>query len=280
VSYAQGLAGAGGLPLVGVDHFLGHIYSCCLDHPELLEEESRYPVMALVVSGGHTSLVRIDSDGQATMVGQTLDDAAGEAFDKAAKILGLGYPGGPIIDRLARDGNPAAYDFPRALTGGTGKPVREEDRFNFSFSGLKTALLYQAEGHPPTEQDLPDVAASYQEAIVDVLVRKTLAAADHCRAATILLCGGVACNRALRNSMADAVENTERHLIIADGRYCTDNAAMIAGIGYHYVRNGQASDLGIDVHARVSSDFGRLPFTPRAPGRMSREFGESNEPEE
>lgn len=269
VSYAQGVAAGSGIPLVGINHFLGHIYSCFIENRELLEDPDRYPIIALVVSGGHTVICRIESDGAAKILGQTIDDAAGEAFDKAAKILELGYPGGPIIDQLAAEGNPAAFEFPRGLTGGSGKPVKPEDRFNFSFSGLKTSLLYKVKENWPEGQALNDMLASYQTAIVDVLTSKTMAAATMCDAQTILLCGGVACNSALRRSMQDAAEDDERTLCIASPKYCTDNAAMIAGLAYHYIRYGQTPATAATVSARLPADLGILPFTPEAPHRIT-----------
>lgn len=141
ITYAKGFTAANHLPLIGINHFLGHIYGAFVgeDAPYRFDDPSLYPMLAAVVSGGHTSLVVITPDGKSHLVGTTLDDAAGEAFDKAAKLLDLGYPGGPIIERLAKNGNPQKYHFPRSLTGAAGKPVAPENRFNFSFSGIKTA---------------------------------------------------------------------------------------------------------------------------------------------
>ncbi|MFO7821717.1 MAG: tRNA (adenosine(37)-N6)-threonylcarbamoyltransferase complex transferase subunit TsaD [Lentisphaeria bacterium] len=267
VSYAQGIAAGSGIPVVGVNHFLGHIYSCFIENPELLEDQQLFPLIALVVSGGHTVICRIDSNGTAQILGQTLDDAAGEAFDKAAKILELGYPGGAVIDRLAADGNPGSVEFPRGLTGGSGKPVKAENRFNFSFSGLKTSLLYKVKESWPEGKRLNDILAGYQAAIVDVLTRKTLDAAATCNAPTILMCGGVACNKALRRNMHDKAEEQGRKVYMASPKYCTDNAAMIAGLAYYYIRYSRADHPGVVVNARLGTDLGILPFTPEAPHR-------------
>jgi len=178
VSYGKGFAAAAGIPFTGVNHFLAHIYGALLSRPEIRADAGAYPLLALVVSGGHTALVVIERNGQARIVGTTLDDAAGEAFDKAAKILGLGYPGGPIIDNLAVAGDSEYRRFPRGLLRKRhGKPLCAKDRFNFSFSGLKTALFYDVRDNPPDAERLPDIAASYQAAIVEVLAEKTFDAA-------------------------------------------------------------------------------------------------------
>jgi len=263
-SYAKGVALALQRPVVGVNHFLAHIYGSFYGRAELLAEPATFPILALVVSGGHTALVAVDADGQARIVGTTLDDAAGEAYDKAAKILDLGYPGGPLIDRLAKTGNPKAYAFPRGLTGTSGKAVSPENRFNFSFSGVKTALLYTVRDCAPTAGDLPDLAASFQQAVVDVLVAKALRAAEAVGAPTLCLCGGVACNSQLRRDMEGAAKAAGRRLILAEPKYCTDNAAMVAGLGYHYLRRGWVPAAGFHVSARLSQDLGRVPFAPRA----------------
>ncbi|OPZ31234.1 MAG: tRNA N6-adenosine threonylcarbamoyltransferase [Lentisphaerae bacterium ADurb.BinA184] len=264
VAYAKGIAAAGSLPLVGIDHFLGHLYSCFLAEPQLLDDSAWYPLVAAVVSGGHTALLTVQADGTTRIVGQTLDDAAGEAFDKGARILNLGYPGGPLIERLARQGDPAGHRFPRALTGCGGKPVRGEDRFNFSFSGLKTALLYAVGTTPPSGQPLHDLAAAYQAAIIDVLVRKTFDAAAHVSARAVLVCGGVACNAALRTAMNERAGEAKVRLVIAPAKYCTDNAVMIAGAGYHYVRTGRCDGMETRVSARLDPAFGVLPFAAGA----------------
>ena len=262
VSFAKGLAAAVKRPFFAVNHFLAHIYAAFFGQMERLQDPSHFPLLALVVSGGHTALVLIAADGRANLVGRTLDDAAGEAFDKAAKILGLGYPGGPIIDRLAADGDPRGIRFPRGLSGSSGKPRRARDRFNFSFSGVKTALLYHARGRVLSDPELRTIAASYQAAIVDVLVAKTTDAARHYDAGTIVLCGGVACNRSLRQRLDQAIARTHTPLLMAEPRYCTDNAAMIAGLAYHSARRGQAAAFDTEVQARLQPDLGCVPFGP------------------
>ncbi|MCK5801375.1 MAG: tRNA (adenosine(37)-N6)-threonylcarbamoyltransferase complex transferase subunit TsaD [Lentisphaeria bacterium] len=264
VSYAKGLAAARNCPLVPVSHFLAHIYGAFLDQPTLLQDERTFPVLALVVSGGHTALVVIEADGPARIVGTTLDDAAGEAYDKGAKILGLGYPGGPIIDCIAKTGNPAAHAFPRGLTGGGGRPRKPEHRHNFSFSGVKTALLYAVKDRHLTNTELADVVASYQAAIVDVLVSKTMDAAEHFGTPTVCMCGGVACNSQLRADMARAAEKRNLRLVLAPPKFCTDNAAMVAGIAQHYLGEGATHppDLAFGVSARLDSNLGIVPFAP------------------
>ncbi len=262
VSYAKGLALASGLPLVGVNHVLAHIYGAFLENAARLREPQRYPILALAVSGGHTMLLLVQADGRARVVGRTLDDAAGEAFDKAAKILDLGYPGGPVVDRLARNGDPKAVAFPRGLMPRAGGAVAPENILNFSFSGIKTALLYRVQNRRLSDQELADILASYQEAVVDVLVAKTLLAADEFGAPTVVLCGGVACNSRLRAAVQAAAEREGRTVAVAPPKYCTDNAAMIAGLGYHELRAGRAAGLEFSVGARLPEDLGTVPFAP------------------
>lgn len=263
-AYAKGLAAASGKPIIGVNHFQGHLYGAFLEHPELLDNPANYPILGVVVSGGHTALVLLPIDGHAKILGTTLDDAAGEALDKAAKILNLGYPGGPIIDRLAREGDDRRYDFPRGLVGGGGKPVPPEHKFDFSFSGVKTALLYLVRDRLLSEQELRDVVASYQAAVMGVLVSKAMAAARETQAKLICLCGGVACNSYLRQKLQEACEKTGRRLILTPPKYCTDNAAMIGGLGYHYLRNGWTDGLDMPVGARLPAELGIFPFARNA----------------
>ncbi|MBO7147138.1 MAG: tRNA (adenosine(37)-N6)-threonylcarbamoyltransferase complex transferase subunit TsaD [Lentisphaeria bacterium] len=258
LNFAKGLAAANQKPLIGINHFIAHMYGAFVDSEEaVFEDPNLYPMAALVVSGGHTSIVIIDSDGKSRVAGATIDDAAGEALDKGAKLLNLGYPGGPVIEKLAKGGDPAAFHFPRSLTGTAGKAVAPEHRFNFSFSGVKTALLYHASNHSEDGsaaslegQFLTDTLASYQEAVVDVLCSKVFDAAKHYHAKTVLLCGGVACNSALRERFMKDVPQGMR-AIIAPKKYCTDNAAMVAGLAYHYYNAGTFCDLSLDTFARL-----------------------------
>lgn len=268
LNFAKGLAASHKLPLIGINHFIAHIYGAFLDDGAgRLEDPASYPILALVVSGGHTSLLLIDGQGRATLIGYTIDDAAGEALDKAAKLLGLGYPGGPIMDKIAASGDAGRFNFPRPLTGSAGKKVPAEHKFNFSFSGVKTSLLYHTarlsdNGHLEGLL-LNDTVASYQEAVVDVLCRKTIAAAKEFKAASIVLCGGVACNSRLRTRLAESVpRNIKLHL--AQRKYCTDNAAMVAGLAWHSFINGVADEYGIDA-------FARLPMITQVPFAKVRE---------
>jgi N6-L-threonylcarbamoyladenine synthase len=212
VNLAQAIAWARKLPVIGVSHLAAHIYAAQLEQPEV-----RPPVLGLVVSGGHSDLIRWQEDGSITVIGRTRDDAAGEAFDKGARILGLPFPGGPAIDRLATQGDPRAVAFPRPRAPG----------LDFSFSGVKTALLYEVRKRTAlSDQDRADLAASYQEAIVDALLQRVEAAQAQNPAPTIVLGGGVARNRRLREA-AQARLGTKAHLIIPAPELCTDNAAMI-----------------------------------------------------
>jgi len=255
LNYAKGLAQANALPLIGVNHFIAHIYGAFLDGKEhLLRREETYPLLALVVSGGHTSLLLVDADGSARQLGCTIDDAAGEALDKGAKLLGLGYPGGPIMQKTAEGGDPEKFDFPRPLTGGAGKPVSPENRYNFSFSGIKTALLYHirraGDEALKNETFLRDTAASFQRAVVDVLVKKTLLAVKDFPVKSVVVAGGVACNAELRRIMQEKLpKNIALHLAMP--KYCTDNAAMVGGVAWHAFRKGDFKSLDIDSFARL-----------------------------
>lgn len=263
-AYAKGLAAATGLPIVGVNHFLGHLYGAFLERSELLQDDKLYPILGLVVSGGHTAIVLVEASGKARIVGRTLDDAAGEALDKAAKILNLGYPGGPVIDRLAKEGDPDAHVFPMGLVGAAGKPVPPEHRYDFSFSGVKTALLYKVRDHQPSDQQLRDLVASYQSAVMEVMVHKAFLAARDFHAGTLCLCGGVACNSYLRRRIQEEADKRHLPVLLAPPKYCTDNAAMIGGVGYHCLRLGRQDSLDMPVNARLPQDLGIIPFAKNA----------------
>lgn len=235
---AKGLALGAGLPLVGVNHLEGHIYSAWVyDAGETPPPAPEFPLLALLASGGHTELNLMTDHLTYRRLGSTLDDAAGEAFDKVARLLGLAYPGGPSIQQAAEDGDPARYKFPRARLDGT---------WDFSFSGLKTAVLYEARNIEKSGRPLPvpDLAASFQAAVVDVLVSKTLAAAREFGAKEILVAGGVSANRVLRQAFKSQTEfpvNTPRI------SHCTDNAAMVGAAGYFRYALGHVSGLDVDV---------------------------------
>ena len=263
LSYAKGLSSNLKVPLVGVNHFMAHIYGAFLDTGmEELTDPAGYPMLALVVSGGHTSLVLVSSDGSARQLGCTIDDAAGEALDKGSKLLELGYPGGPVISRIAENGNPQAFNFPRPLTGGAGKALAPEHRYNFSFSGIKTALLYHTRNHGGKEnfsdELLNDTVASYQMAVVDTLVRKTLLAAKDFNVKQIVLAGGVACNKLLRSMISGRAPKNVK-VRIAPPKYCTDNAAMVGGIGFHSFKKGEFISHDADSFARLPGIV-KVPF--------------------
>ncbi len=215
VSAAKALAMVWGVPYVGVNHLEGHLFA-----PLLEEAEVRFPLLVLLVSGGHTMLIGMEGPGRYRLLGRTLDDAAGEAFDKVARYLGLGYPGGPVIDRLATQGDPAAIAFPRSML---------HDGLDFSFSGLKTSVVNHVRRNP--DVDAVDVAASFQEAVVDVLIAKARRAADGIGALGMTLAGGVAANSRLRERWLDAAMADDRQAMLPSLAYCTDNAAMIAAAG-------------------------------------------------
>ena len=214
VSAAKAISIASGLPYVAVHHHEAHLYAAMIEDPQL-----EPPLVTLIVSGGHTLLIAMDDHGSYRVLGETVDDAAGEAFDKVARFLGIGYPGGPAIDRLAREGDPEAIRFPRPML---------TDGLDFSFSGLKTAVVQYVRKHP--EADVADVAASFQAAIVDVLVDKLLAASRAVGIETVVAGGGVAANSALRDRLVDLAESGEVRLVLPSVALCTDNAAMVAAV--------------------------------------------------
>jgi N6-L-threonylcarbamoyladenine synthase len=230
VSAAKGLAAARGLPLVPVDHLHGHVVASTLG-----DDPVEAPYVCLVASGGHTFLARVDHPGAYRILGQTLDDAAGEAFDKGARLLGLGYPGGPALDRLAREGNPDAFDFPRSAPGGKDsarKPnASQSPSLDFSFSGVKTALLYVVRdlGEEEARRRAPDLAASYQRAIVTALVTRTAQALGREGVPRLAIGGGVAANSELRDTLRERASELGVRVWIPPRELCTDNAAMIAG---------------------------------------------------
>ena len=234
VAGAKALALALERPLLAVNHLRAHVDAAQLEHG-LLEP----PLLALIVSGGHTSIVRVDADGTFTQMGATLDDAAGEAFDKIARFMGLGYPGGPVIDRLARDGDPTAFSFPRPMRG---------DGLDLSLSGLKTAVVrdlrrMEAAG---TEVRVEDVAASFQEAIADVASEKTIAAALQTGIGTVVLAGGVAANSRLRSRMQELCDEHDTRLVVPSIRLCTDNGAMVAATGSNLLAAGKVAPLDVE----------------------------------
>jgi N6-L-threonylcarbamoyladenine synthase len=214
VSAAKAIALAADLPYIGVHHHEAHVYAGLLEEPAL-----RPPLVTLIVSGGHTLLIAMDDHGVYRLLGQTVDDAAGEAFDKVARFLGLGYPGGPAIDRVARDGNPHAIAFPRPML---------DEGYDFSFSGLKTAVVHYVRKHP--DAPLADVAASFEAAVVDVLVEKLMAAAREADVGSVVVGGGVAANSMLRERLLDIAEKGEVQVVLPSLALCTDNAAMVAAV--------------------------------------------------
>jgi N6-L-threonylcarbamoyladenine synthase len=220
VSAAKAIALATGLPYVGVNHHEAHVYAGLLEDPTL-----EPPFVTLVVSGGHTLLIAMEDHGRYRVLGQTVDDAAGEAFDKVARFLGLGYPGGPAIDRTALDGDATAIAFPRPML---------EDGNDFSFSGLKTAVVQYVRKHPDAE--VADVAASFQAAVVDVLVTKLLRVAEAAGVETIVIGGGVAANSELRTRLLDEGETSGLRVILPSISLCTDNAAMVASVAWWRLR--------------------------------------------
>jgi len=236
VTASKMLAARSGAALVAVDHIQAHLAAVEIDRDAVT-----YPCIGLVASGGHSHLYRCDAPGQATLLGGTIDDAAGEAFDKTAAMLGLPYPGGPVIDRLAAQGDPRRFPLPRSF--------RRDDTLRFSFAGVKTALLYQVRGSKGTDpltldaQGIADACASFQAAVVDQLVGKLVLAAEQAGIPRLVLGGGVACNRGLRAAVQAAAADRGWQALIPEPRHCTDNGAMIAVLGHHRWQAGLIDGL-------------------------------------
>ncbi|MBQ9566980.1 MAG: tRNA (adenosine(37)-N6)-threonylcarbamoyltransferase complex transferase subunit TsaD [Lachnospiraceae bacterium] len=235
VSYAKAYAYGCGKKLIGVHHIEGHISATYIENKDL-----EPPFMCLVVSGGHTHLVNVSGYGKYEILGRTMDDAAGEAYDKVARAIGLGYPGGPKIDKAAKSGNPEAIDFPRAHIEG--------DEYDFSFSGLKSAVLNYLNSCEMKGEAIvrEDVAASFQAAVVDVLVGNSMSAVDRYKARKFALAGGVASNSALREAMKQACDERGVDFYLPSHILCTDNAAMIAAAAYHKYLNAEFADLSLN----------------------------------
>lgn len=236
LSAAKALALVHGAAFVGVNHLEAHLYAALIEEPEV-----EMPIVVLLVSGGHTLLVLMNGPGDYRLLGSTLDDAAGEAFDKVARFLGLGYPGGPAIDQVAMQGDPEAIPFPRAMA---------EEGYDFSFSGLKTAVVNHVRKHP--EVDTRDVAASFQQAVVDVLVLKAQRASRAHQARGLCLAGGVAANSQLREATLDVCVSEGLRALLPGRAYCTDNAAMVASAGWHRLRSDGGSPLSLAAEPGLS----------------------------
>ena len=235
VAAAKALAFAAAIPLIGVHHLEGHMFAPLLTHPQLAP-----PFVALIVSGGHTALVHVRDYSSFQLLGQTRDDAAGEAFDKVARVLELPYPGGPHVESLAAAGNPAAIRFPRSFSG--------DGTFEFSFSGLKSAVINTL--HTASQRNetvvAADVAASFQAAVVDILAEKALQAMQHCEVSSLVLSGGVAANGALRRELERRCRLAGGQLYCPDTILCTDNAAMIGCRAYYQLQAGDIADLSVN----------------------------------
>ena len=246
VSFAKGLAIAGNIPMVEVNHLQGHILSHFLDLPDRQLPHPEFPFLCLLVSGGHTQIVRVDSPLEMRIVGTTIDDAAGEAFDKCAKVMGLPYPGGPVIDKLAREGDPAAFRFAKPRVDG----------FDFSFSGLKTSFLYTlrdavAEDPDFIDKHRADLCASLQRTIVDMLLEKLIRASKEFGIKDIAIAGGVSANSGLRDEIVEAGRRRGWRTFLPEFRFTTDNAAMIAMAGYYRYRHGDFAALDVSPVARL-----------------------------
>ncbi|MFI4911979.1 MAG: tRNA (adenosine(37)-N6)-threonylcarbamoyltransferase complex transferase subunit TsaD [Sedimentisphaeraceae bacterium JB056] len=243
VTAAKTLAMMWNKPLIAINHVHAHLQSALLEE----EKDIKLPAVALIVSGGHTNIYSCRSALDLDLMGTTIDDAAGEAFDKVAQILGLSYPGGPSIEKIAKEGNPKAIRFPRSMLN--------KESLDFSFSGIKTAVLYHCNGQDMkgkslvsdmSRKEIADIAASFQQAVVEVLVKKTMLASKKIRAKTIIMGGGVAASTALREQMQDVCDQRRLKLMVAPRKYCTDNAVMIASLAYHKYKAGMFADLSLE----------------------------------
>ncbi|TFG98095.1 MAG: tRNA (adenosine(37)-N6)-threonylcarbamoyltransferase complex transferase subunit TsaD [Calditrichales bacterium] len=246
LNFAKGLSQSLQIPYIGINHIEGHIYGNFLSNPDIT-----FPHLSLVVSGGHTQLVLMKKHLSYEIIGKTRDDAVGEAFDKGAKLLGLGYPGGPMVDKLARTGNDTFHPFPRA--------VLKKTPFDFSYSGLKTSLLVYLESKTPAfiTDNMNHICASYQRAAVEVLIKKTIRAAKEFNVQSVGIVGGVAANSLLRRWMAEEVKELKKAFYLPEFEYCTDNAAMIARAGLERLQNGKFSPP--DLNAYPSLRLGESP---------------------
>ncbi|MDA3921810.1 MAG: tRNA (adenosine(37)-N6)-threonylcarbamoyltransferase complex transferase subunit TsaD [Salinisphaera sp.] len=258
-SLAAGLGMSLELPVLGVHHMEGHLLSPLLETPA-----PAFPYIALLVSGGHTLLVRVDGVGQYTVLGQSLDDAVGEAFDKSAKMLGLGYPGGPALAALATEGDPKAHDFPR--------PMLKRAGLDFSFSGLKTAVMLAIKAAPHTQAAHADIAASFQQAVVDTLVGKCARALRECDVARLVVAGGVGANASLRAALARRAARDGFESYFPRHEFCTDNAAMIALVGYRRRHEMRPGIVSADAVPRWSLETLRPPVgdvSSTSPARLA-----------
>lgn len=242
VSAAKAIALAKDIPLITVHHVKGHIQAVFVTHPEI-----QFPAACLTVSGGHNYLIYMPKQGSYELVGNTLDDAAGEAYDKIARFLGLGFPGGPILDKLAAEGNPEAYEFPRPML---------RDGYDFSFSGLKTAVVNAVKKQQEAGEEVNknDVAASFEAAVVEVLTSKVIRLAKDRGAKTVIAVGGVALNPCLRQELKKLAEEAGMEAAVADGKLCTDNAVMIASLGYQEYTKGAVGDLNAKAYSNAPLD--------------------------
>jgi len=243
LNFAKGLSQSLNIPYIGINHIEGHIYGNFLSNPEIT-----FPHLSLVVSGGHTQLVFMPEHLNYQIVGKTRDDAVGEAFDKGAKLLGLGYPGGPLIDELAQSGDSEFHQFPRAFL--------KDSAFDFSYSGLKTSLLVYLGSKDKIfiDQNLKNICASYQKAAIDVLVKKTLQAAQQYKVRSVGVVGGVAANSLLRGWMAAEIKRLKIDFFLPDFQFCTDNAAMIARAGMERLKIGLTSDPDLNAYPSLKLD--------------------------